>query len=180
MLQTQHFSTSIASQQIISGKLLLVVIGGQKSNLSCEIEIRTNNNLLPMIYCENVVDLTLLYYDSFTLMKLYTSKIANFIQPRPILQRLVSTNFILVCCHSRIANVQYSQKQYIRIFAHDKQYICVIISPRKSFLHLIIPQWDSSKKTFYLYISQVSAPLSQPKKNVLKRRESFSNNLQRI
>ena len=73
------------SLQILSGKLLLVVIAGQKSNLSCEIQIRTNNNLLPMICCENVVDLTLLYFDSLTLMKLNTSKITNFIQPRPIL-----------------------------------------------------------------------------------------------
>ena len=153
MLQTYHFSTSIASQQILSGRLLLVVIGGQKSNLSCEIQIRTNNNLPPMICCENVVDLALLYFDSLTLMKLNTSKITNFVQPRPILQRLVQTNLILVCCHSRVAYVQYSQKQYIRIFAHDKQYICVIISPRKSFLHLIIPQWDSSKKKCFTFIS---------------------------
>ena len=73
------------SLQILSGKLLLVVIAGQKSNLSCEIQIKTNNNLLTMICCENVVDLTLLYFDSLTLMKLNTSKITNFIQPRPIL-----------------------------------------------------------------------------------------------
>ena len=95
----------------------MVVIGGQKSNLSCETQIRNNNNL-PHINCyENVMDQALLYYDSFTLMKLNMSKITNFIQPRPRLWRLVTTNLILVRCHSRIENVQYSYKQYIRILS---------------------------------------------------------------
>ena len=80
----------------------MVVIGGQKSNLSCETQIRNNNNL-PHINCyENVMDQALLYYDSFTLMKLNMSKITNFIQPRPRLWRLVTTNLILVRCHLRI------------------------------------------------------------------------------
>ena len=83
MICSQYFHNTFT--KILSDKLLLVVIGGQKSNLSCEIQIRTNNNLPPMIYCENVVDLELLYFDSFTLMKLNTSMITNFIQPRPIL-----------------------------------------------------------------------------------------------
>ena len=104
-------------KQILTGRLLIVVIGGQKSNLNCETQIRNNNNL-PHINCyENVMDQALLYYDSFTLMKLNTSKITNFIQPRPRLWRLVTTNLILVRCHSRIENVQYSYKQYIRILS---------------------------------------------------------------
>ena len=43
------------SQQILSGKLLLAVTGGQKSNLSGGFKIRTNNNLPPDICCESVV-----------------------------------------------------------------------------------------------------------------------------
>ena len=43
------------SQQILSGKLLLAVTGGQKSNLSGGFKIRTNNNLPPYICCESVV-----------------------------------------------------------------------------------------------------------------------------
>ena len=64
MICSQYFHNTFT--KILSDKLLLVVIGGQKSNLSCEIQIRTNNNLPPMIYCENVVDLAFLYFDSFT------------------------------------------------------------------------------------------------------------------
>ena len=45
----------IFSEQILSGKLLLVVMGGQKSNLSCKIQIRTNDNLALMIYCEIIL-----------------------------------------------------------------------------------------------------------------------------
>ena len=120
-----------------------------------------------MIFCENIVDLALLYFDSFTLMKLNTSKIANFIQPRPILQRLVSTNLILVCCHSRIANVQYSQKQYIRIFAHDKQYICVIISLRKSLIGLL------QKNVLPLYQLSFCSPVPAKKKSSKKKRILF-------
>ena len=43
------------SQKILSGKLLLAVTGGQKSNLSGGFKIRTNNNLPPDICCESVV-----------------------------------------------------------------------------------------------------------------------------
>jgi len=47
--------STIFSQQILSGRLLLVVMGRKKSNLSYEIQIRTNNNLPHMICYESVV-----------------------------------------------------------------------------------------------------------------------------
>ena len=43
------------SQQIISSKLLQVVIGGQKSSFIGKFKIRTNNNLLCMVCYESVV-----------------------------------------------------------------------------------------------------------------------------
>ena len=107
-------------------------------------------------------------------MKLNTSKITNFIQLRPILQRLVSTTLILVCCHSRIVNVQYSQKQYIRIFAHDKQYMCDYFNEKNLSSTLLFPKWDSSKKMFYpLYQSSFCSPVLAKKKCSKKKRILF-------
>ena len=40
--------------------LLLAVTGEQKSKFKLWIQIRTNDNLSPMIYCENAADITLL------------------------------------------------------------------------------------------------------------------------
>ena len=45
----------ILSQQILGDRLLFVVTSGQKNNLSCEIWIRINNNLLCIICYENVM-----------------------------------------------------------------------------------------------------------------------------
>ena len=50
----------IFSQQILYGILLLVVTSGKKKKFKLWIQIRTNNNLLPMICYENVVDVSLL------------------------------------------------------------------------------------------------------------------------
>ena len=55
MLYPQHFY-----KQILSDKLLLAITGRQKSNLSCRFQIIINNNLLLIIYCENIVNVTLL------------------------------------------------------------------------------------------------------------------------
>ena len=32
-------------------------MGEQKSNLNCKIQIRTNDNLTLMIYCENIINI---------------------------------------------------------------------------------------------------------------------------
>ena len=46
------------SHQILSGKLLLVTIGGQKNNLSCEFELESITTLL-IICCKIVVKVAL-------------------------------------------------------------------------------------------------------------------------
>ena len=51
--------STIFSQQILSDRLLLVIISGQKCTFKLWIQIRTNNNLPHMICCENNVDVTL-------------------------------------------------------------------------------------------------------------------------
>ena len=51
--------STIFSQQILNGKLLLVIIGRQKINFSCEFKLQSNN-LRPRICCKNVVDVTFL------------------------------------------------------------------------------------------------------------------------
>ena len=43
------------SQQILIDRLLQVIIGRQKCNFSGRVQIKTNNNFPPMIYCESVV-----------------------------------------------------------------------------------------------------------------------------
>ena len=45
-----HNIFTIFSEQILSGKLLLVVMDGQKSNLNYNIQIRINDNLAPICY----------------------------------------------------------------------------------------------------------------------------------
>ena len=99
-------------------------------------------------------------------MKLNTIKITNFIQPRPSLWTLVLTNLILVCCRSGIANVQYSYiyKKCFRIFPQDKQYICVSISLRKSFLNLIIPRMGLLQKIVLPFTSVRLLPPAKKKR----------------
>lgn len=48
----------IISQQILSGKLLLAVIGEQENNFSCGFRLKAYNNSPPRIRCENVIDVT--------------------------------------------------------------------------------------------------------------------------
>ena len=43
------------SQQILYGRLLLVVTSGKKKKFKLWIQIKTNNNLLPKICCESIV-----------------------------------------------------------------------------------------------------------------------------
>lgn len=52
--------STILSQQILSGKLLLVVTSEQISNLSGKFKLKPNNKLSLMICCENVVNIALL------------------------------------------------------------------------------------------------------------------------
>ena len=56
-------------QQIISSRLLRVVIGRQKHNFIGKFKIGFNNNLLPMIcyksVIRNVVDVTLFFHNTF-------------------------------------------------------------------------------------------------------------------
>ena len=55
-----HNIFTIFSQQIVSGRLLLVVMSEQKNNLSCEFKLEPiTNNLLHVICCENIVDVAL-------------------------------------------------------------------------------------------------------------------------
>ena len=90
------------SRQIISGRLLVVVIGGQKSNLNCEFKLKpittffflffffekkTNSYLSPMIYCENGMDVTTLYIYEYIRVKIVAS-----LQNAYIPTRLAPTN----------------------------------------------------------------------------------------
>ena len=56
---------TIFSQQIVSDRLLLVVMSEQKNNLSCEFKLEPiTNNLSYVICCENIVDVTLYNLES--------------------------------------------------------------------------------------------------------------------
>ena len=61
--------STIFSQQILNGKLLLVIIGRQKINFSCEFKLQSNN-LTPRICCKNVIDVTFLKRKNATYTKI--------------------------------------------------------------------------------------------------------------
>ena len=90
------------SRQIISGRLLVVVIGGQKSNLNCEFKLKpittffflffffekkTNNYLSPMICCKNGMDIATIYIHEYIRVKIVAS-----LQNAYIPTRLAPTN----------------------------------------------------------------------------------------
>ena len=56
-MEKSNATSTNCSQQIIVGKLLLAVTGGQRSNFSCEPKLE---QVTARISCENVVDLAFL------------------------------------------------------------------------------------------------------------------------
>ena len=66
-----HNIFTIFSQQILNGRLLLIAISGKKSNVNFgfKLELIITYHLV-MIYCENVVDVTLLFFYSLSFLSL--------------------------------------------------------------------------------------------------------------
>ena len=60
LIKTNVTSTTF-SQQILGDKLLIVVTGRNKNNFIGRFNLKAHNNLPLKIYCENIVDVVLLY-----------------------------------------------------------------------------------------------------------------------
>ena len=46
-------------QQILCSRMLLAVTSRQENNFNSKFKLKTYNNLSTMIYCENIVNITL-------------------------------------------------------------------------------------------------------------------------
>ena len=54
----RNTTSTTFSQQILCSRLLLAIISGQESNFGGEFKLKTCNNLLIRICCENIMDRT--------------------------------------------------------------------------------------------------------------------------
>ena len=56
-IMSQYFYN--ISQKILNDRLLLAITSKKKKKIKWQVQIKTNNNLPPKIYCENIMNITL-------------------------------------------------------------------------------------------------------------------------